>query len=234
MNHYQRLGVAKNADLATIKQAYRQKIAHQHPDRQGDDDGAVLLNIAYETLKDADKRAKYDQSLSAFTTPFWSPNLQKTVYQAGKTLGKWWQKAQTAWQKSQAVPCVIDLQMAYCGGERWLDELGINAIIPMGVIDGDVLPVQTQQGLAWIKITLADPHSTTQASDVYHRVSIGSDVAKTGGEIILPEPFSLRLRLPPTLTYPNTITLSGRGVPAFLGRQAGDLYLTFVVESLGD
>ena len=230
MNHYQRLGVPKTADLATIKHAYRQKIAHHHPDKGGNDAAVIQLNLAYETLKNPTKRRQYDQSLSAFATPFWSKDLQKTAYQAGKTVGKWWQKAQTAWQKSQAVPCVIDLQMAYYGGRCWLDAFGADVAIPMGVVDGDVLSVQTPKGLAWIKIVLADKASTTQANDVYHRVVISADVAKKGGAVWLSEPFLLRLRLPPKLTYPNTITLSGRGVPAFLDRQAGDLYVTFVVQ----
>lgn len=225
MNHYQRLGVAKNADLATIKQAYRQKIAHQHPDRQGDDDGAVWLNIAYETLKDPDKRAKYDQSLSIFATPLVSDEIRQSAYQAGRKLGKFWQKAQTAWQKSQAQICQIDLQTAYCGGVAYLVKSSLHAHIPAGVTQGDVLQVPTKAGVAWVKIVLNDP--TVDGVDVHYRVSVAPHLAKTGGVVELPSPFCLKLNLPKNLAYPATIILSGRGIPAFLGRQAGDLHLTF-------
>ncbi|MFC0820000.1 J domain-containing protein [Moraxella marmotae] len=65
-DYYQLLGVADDADIATIKRAYRQKIAHHHPDRHGgdaDDEMVRRLNLAYATLKDNDARADYDRQL---------------------------------------------------------------------------------------------------------------------------------------------------------------------------
>lgn len=35
-NHYDALGVPKNADPATIKRAYRRKSREHHPDRQSE------------------------------------------------------------------------------------------------------------------------------------------------------------------------------------------------------
>ena len=52
-DYYRLLGVADDADTATIKRAYRQHIARHHPDRQANSDEDVVhqLNTAYAILK---------------------------------------------------------------------------------------------------------------------------------------------------------------------------------------
>lgn len=62
-NHYETLGVPKNADKATIKKAYRRKAAKAHPDRPGGSHHQmVALTRAHDTLTDDAKRARYDQT----------------------------------------------------------------------------------------------------------------------------------------------------------------------------
>jgi curved DNA-binding protein len=62
---YAVLGVARDADEATLKKAYR-KLAHElHPDRNPDNPAATErfkeVTAAYEVLRDAEKRALYDE-----------------------------------------------------------------------------------------------------------------------------------------------------------------------------
>jgi curved DNA-binding protein CbpA len=63
MNHYETLGVAKDADMMAIKKAWRRKASKAHTDRRGGDHSQmVALNRAYETLSDPEKRSRYDQT----------------------------------------------------------------------------------------------------------------------------------------------------------------------------
>lgn len=66
-NYYEILGVAKDADLNTIKKAYRKLVRQYHPDVSTDPDAVkktAEVNEAYEVLKDAEKRAEYDEMLA--------------------------------------------------------------------------------------------------------------------------------------------------------------------------
>lgn len=67
-DHYQILGVARDADDAAIKKAYRKLAKKYHPDRHTDPEKKkkaeqlfIKVAKAYETLSDPEKRRIYDQ-----------------------------------------------------------------------------------------------------------------------------------------------------------------------------
>jgi len=60
MDHYQTLGVSKDADTAEIKKAYRKLASKHHPDRGGAAEEFKRVQEAYDTLSDPNKRAQYD------------------------------------------------------------------------------------------------------------------------------------------------------------------------------
>lgn len=60
-DYYEVLGVKKDASPDEIKKAFRKAAIEHHPDRGGDEAKFKEINEAYEVLKDADKRRRYDQ-----------------------------------------------------------------------------------------------------------------------------------------------------------------------------
>jgi len=69
-DHYTVLGVARTASAAEIKAAYRTLVKRHHPDAGGDAQQIVALNAAWEVLRDAERRHRYDLSLGGPTAPF--------------------------------------------------------------------------------------------------------------------------------------------------------------------
>jgi len=62
-NHYEVLGVAKDAVEQEIKKAYRSLSLKYHPDRNSSEEAITKIqqvNEAYEILSDQSKRQQYD------------------------------------------------------------------------------------------------------------------------------------------------------------------------------
>jgi molecular chaperone DnaJ len=64
-DYYQVLGVSRDATSATIKRAFRRLAKKYHPDVSSDDtmEDFQELQAAYETLTDAERRRRYDETL---------------------------------------------------------------------------------------------------------------------------------------------------------------------------
>jgi len=61
-DYYEILGVSKDASADEIKKAFRKLAVKHHPDKEGGDEVKFKeANEAYEVLKDAQKRQRYDQ-----------------------------------------------------------------------------------------------------------------------------------------------------------------------------
>ena len=60
MDHYQILGVSRDATPQDIKKAFRKLAMKHHPDKGGDEAKFKEIQQAYEVLSDPDKRQQYD------------------------------------------------------------------------------------------------------------------------------------------------------------------------------
>lgn len=65
-NYYEELGVARDASADDIKKSYRKLARKYHPDVSKEADAEAkmqTINVAYDTLSNAEKKAEYDQML---------------------------------------------------------------------------------------------------------------------------------------------------------------------------
>lgn len=60
MNHYETLGISKNASDDEIKQSYRTLAKQHHPDKGGNKEKFQQIQEAYDVLSDTQKRNEYD------------------------------------------------------------------------------------------------------------------------------------------------------------------------------
>ena len=65
-DHYQTLGVDRNASQDDIKRAYRKLAAQHHPDKGGDTAKFQEISAAYDTLSNPDKKEQYDNPRPQF------------------------------------------------------------------------------------------------------------------------------------------------------------------------
>ena len=62
MNLYDILGIDPTATQNEIRDAYRERIKESHPDRGGTDGECRAVEMAYQVLRDPERRTKYDQT----------------------------------------------------------------------------------------------------------------------------------------------------------------------------
>ncbi len=62
MNPYEVLGVPPDSSAEHIKKVYRELASIHHPDKGGSHERFADMQAAYNILKDADKRSRYDQT----------------------------------------------------------------------------------------------------------------------------------------------------------------------------
>jgi curved DNA-binding protein len=91
-DYYKILGVARSADAAEIKKAYRKLAMKFHPDRnpgnKQSEDTFKEINEAYEVLSDPEKRGRYDQLGESYSS--W----QNAGAQGGFNWNDWMNQAQ--------------------------------------------------------------------------------------------------------------------------------------------
>jgi curved DNA-binding protein CbpA len=87
-DYYRILGVDPRAERATIHRAYRDLARQFHPDVIGDDATMKLVNVAWDVLRDAPRRATYDQERVPAPTTISAPATMAVPRHAGPPPGK--------------------------------------------------------------------------------------------------------------------------------------------------
>jgi curved DNA-binding protein CbpA len=75
---YAVLGVSRDADIATIRRAFRKKVRNSHPDGGGSVESFNALKSAYDILSDPVRRRRYDET-GEVGDPTGDPHLAKVI-----------------------------------------------------------------------------------------------------------------------------------------------------------
>ena len=226
-NYYDVLGVAKNASTNDIKKAYRKLVRKYHPDISTESDAderTSEINVAYETLKDADKRAEYDAMLA---NPF-AGQQQGTAGNGGFNggFGAGFDPRRYGYESHDFSGSHFGEGQPFGSGDFRFDDI-FSAFGHAG-----------QQGQQNARRS-ARPNEPIQGEDQHAELSIDITAAYHGSERSLSldmptltaegqmayERKTLHVKIPKGIVEGQQIRLKGQGLPGFNGGGNGDLYL---------
>ena len=161
MDHYQTLGVGRDANASEIKKAFRKLAMKHHPDKGGNEEKFKEIQQAYETLSDPQKRAQYDNP-NPFEQFGGDPFGQGFEDIFGSIFGRRRQPTKNA---DGIVDVRITLLQAYTGTNVIVNTgyTQLDVTIPQGVSEGERL-----------RLTGKGPirHTELPPGDLYVRIHI--------------------------------------------------------------
>lgn len=260
-DYYQILGVQTTAEDAVIKSAYRKLAKEFHPDTNKDPGAEAKfkeINEAYETLKDANKRAQYDaQRNNTFrgNTFRWTNqpdggqegfvDLDEILRDIRRSRNPYPQDAKN---RDIVLAYAITLEEAFEGKDADVtynlpgkEGQKIQFKIPAGIQDGIKLRFQgkgddamkdVKPGDLYVKIQIMPHHSFIRMG--YHLVtSVAIDYmdAMLGAEKEIPtiEGGKIKMRVPAGIHPGQSLRAAGKGMP-INGSQRGDMMVEIVFQ----
>jgi curved DNA-binding protein len=221
-DYYEVLKVARTATQDQIQRAYRKLARKYHPDvskEAGAEDKFKELGEAYEVLRDAEKRKKYDELGADWKTgqdfrppPGWEPHSQ---YGSGAG------PEQTEFQWGGGGSFSDFFEMLF-GGRGFQDthhrgggRAGTEAVWRQRGRDQE----------ATLKISLEDAYRGTTKGFTLQMQAVTPE-----GQVRTSEK-SYEVKIPPGVLPGQKIRLSGQGGEGFGGGEKGDLYLRIEIEA---
>ena len=237
-DYYHILGVDKSATPEQIKQAYRKLASLHHPDRGGDTQRFQEVQVAYDTLSNADKRSQYDNPGMFQNAGAPGFDFQTIFDMFGTRFGQH-PGAQQHFRQQARMSLWITLEDVARGGRRTVSvgtQHGTAAVeieIPQGLEDGDSVQYpRIGPGNSDLIITYRihpNPRYHRQGLNLIHEISLPVWDLILGAPVTVRDIWnnSLELTVPPG-TQPGTMMrLKGRGLVR-KSRATGDLLVRVV------
>jgi curved DNA-binding protein len=251
-DHYEVLGVPRDASSEDIRKAYRKLARKHHPDvskEEGAEDRFKEISEAYETLRDADKRAAYDRGpeefdfsgggagggFGGFRTAggdFGGTDFEDLFgsFFGGRGGGTFSRRG-----GDQEATIELSLQEAARGGKRKItlgDRRDYEVTIPAGVRDGQRIRLAGEGGQGtsggpagdlFLRVRLRpDPRFEVRGQDLHTTLPVTPWEAALGATVPVPTlEGSARVKVPAGSSSGRKLRLRGQG----LGPN-GDLYAT--------
>ncbi len=239
-DHYQTLGVSRDASADEIKKAYRKIARELHPDVNPDpsvQDRFKEVTAAYEVLSDSQKRQNYDMGGSNFGGGGFGGgfgDIMDAFFGGGGSRGP---RPRTRQGQDALIRIEVDLFQACFGIER---EISVESAIACekcqatGCADGASPSMcqvckgrgETQHVMRSVlgQVMTSRPCNACQG---YGSV-ITHPCRECGGDGRVRARQTIAIKIPPGVETGNRIQLSGRGEVGAGGGPAGDLYVEIV------
>lgn len=232
-DHYQTLGVARDADAEEIKRAFRKLASQHHPDKGGDKSRFQEIQEAYSVLGDAESRRQYDNP------PMSQIHFKSGTFDFDQIFGMFGQQFRHQSQQPSAarIQLWISLRDVAMGGLRTIavsspaGHQNIEIDIPPGIEDGEAVryPRVAPGNIDLVVTFRVRPESGWQRQDtsLIHDVNVDIWNLMLGKDI---EVLTLNNRWVsvsvPAMTQPGTmLRIRGHGLPDRKSRHVGDLFL---------
>jgi DnaJ-class molecular chaperone len=239
-NHYETLGLTKDASEQDIKKSYRSLAKKHHPDSGGDKTKFQEIQEAYEILSNAEKRAAYDNPAPKFNNDFNNFNFDEDfIFEhifKNSPFGNQYnfktrQHRQPTNQDLQ-VQVTIDLLDAFTGKELIADIIlpngqpqTINVKIPPGIHNGSVIKlaglgddsIKTAPRGNILLTVYINSHSVfhRHGDDLLKEIDLNCIDAMLGGNIIVDtiDGNQLQVTIPSGVQHGTVMGLQGQGMP---------------------
>jgi curved DNA-binding protein len=230
-NHYQTLGVDRNATPDEIKRAYRKLASQHHPDKGGDKHKFQEIEQAYRTLSDPQQRAQHDSP----PNPFGHMGGQGFNFESiFDIFGTRFQHPHQQRMQQARMSLWITLQDVAEGGRKTISvgsqqgNVTVEIEIPLGINDGDTVqyPKTGPMGMDLL-ITFRihpNPRFERQGHNLITEQAVSVWDLILGSEIMVRDILgnTLSLTIPPRSQPGTTFRLRDRGLRQRSGG-AGDL-----------
>lgn len=242
-DHYQTLGVPRNASADEIKKAYRKLASTHHPDKGGDKATFQRIQSAYAVLSDDQQRAQYDRPQPhGFHFEFGggdgSFDFQNIFNMFGQQFGRHPHHQQQRPHHTR-MSLWVTLQDVAQGGTRPVaigtqhSTMTVDIEIPQGIEDGDNVqyPKIGPNGTDLIVNFRIHPNPRWQRNGLHliteHQVSIWDCIV--GGETTITDILGnqLTLTIPPGTNPGSMLRLKARGLPS-RNHPPGDLLVRII------
>jgi DnaJ-class molecular chaperone len=241
MDHYNTLGVAKNATPDEIKKAYRKLASQHHPDKGGDKAKFQDIQAAYDTLSNPDKRQQYDnpmpQGFQQQGFPQGHPfnDIFSQMFGGGGNpfdpFGQ--QRRQQPQQQVFRTTINISLEQAYHGGEQILklqtptNTHAVTIQIPKGIQNGNQMRIDNVlDGASLIVDFRIEPNLKydRQGNDLIcnHSISVLDLIIGTTFEFTTLSGKTLEVTVKPRTQPYIQLKLAGQGMPIYNSPGYGD------------
>jgi curved DNA-binding protein len=248
MNHYEVLGVAKNATTDEIKKAYRKLASQHHPDKGGDTAKFQQIQSAYDILSDTHKRHEYDNpSQHRFHEFNQGADLNDFFKNFGFHFGDNFQQHRRHNQSSRRnkdlrITIQVDLKSTLNEQEKTVsvkttrgDRETVSVIIPKGITAGSTIKYaglgdnffeSLPRGDLYVNISVDVPVDVElYETEIYQRLKLNVLDAMIGKTLEVTTPFgeTFELTVPPGIQQGNKLRIRDKGLALSSGR--GNLFL---------